>query len=285
MNAKRPGAGITNALTVDVEDYFQVSALAPAIARESWDSRECRVERNVQRLLSLFAERGARATFFTLGWIAERYPALVRDIVAGGHELGSHGYGHLRASEQSRAEFLSDVRGAKALLEDIGGRPVLGFRAPSFSIGAGNLWAFDVLVEAGYRYSSSVYPVRHDHYGMPDAPRFPYRPRVGLTEIPITTTPVLGRNLPAGGGGYFRFAPYRFSRWALRRVNEQERRPAIFYMHPWEIDPEQPRIAGIGLKSRFRHYVNLGRTEGRLDRLLRDFRWGRVDDVFGLQGA
>lgn len=285
MNAKRPGAGITNALTVDVEDYFQVSALAPAIARESWDSRECRVERNVQRLLSLFAERGARATFFTLGWIAERYPALVRDIVAGGHELGSHGYSHLRASEQSRAEFLSDVRGAKALLEDIGGRPVLGFRAPSFSIGAGNLWAFDVLVEAGYRYSSSVYPVRHDHYGMPDAPRFPYRPRVGLTEIPITTTPVLGRNLPAGGGGYFRFAPYRFSRWALRRVNEQERRPAIFYMHPWEIDPEQPRIAGIGLKSRFRHYVNLGRTEGRLDRLLRDFRWGRVDDVFGLQGA
>jgi polysaccharide deacetylase family protein (PEP-CTERM system associated) len=278
-------AALTNALTVDVEDYFQVSALAPHIARDSWDSRSCRVERNVQRLLALFARRGAHATFFTLGWIAERYPALVRDIVAGGHELASHGYGHLRASDQSPAEFLNDVQRAKGLLEDIGGQPVHGFRAPSFSIGHGNLWAFDVLLEAGYRYSSSVYPVKHDHYGMPDAPRFAYQARPGLTEIPVTTTPLFGRNLPAGGGGYFRLAPYRLSRWALRRVNEQDRRPAIFYMHPWEIDPDQPRIAGTALKTRFRHYVNLGRTESRLDRLLGDFRWGRVDDVFGLRAA
>lgn len=285
MNGTQSQVALTNALTVDVEDYFQVSALAPVIGRDSWDSRPCRVEGNVQRLLALFAERGARATFFTLGWIAERYPALVRDIVAGGHELASHGYGHLRASEQSRVEFLGDIRRAKTLLEDIGGCEVQGFRAPSFSIGAGNLWAFDVLLEAGYRYSSSVYPVKHDHYGMPDAPRFPYQPRPGLTEIPVTTTPLFGRNLPAGGGGYFRLAPYRLSRWALRRVNEQDRRPAIFYMHPWEIDPGQPRVAGTGLKTRFRHYVNLGKTEGRLGRLLQDFHWGRVDEVFGLKAA
>lgn len=279
--ATRPDAPV-NALTVDVEDYFQVSALAPQIDRASWDSRPCRVERNVQRLLALFERRGATATFFTLGWVAQRYPQLVRDIVAGGHELASHGYGHLRASEQSREEFRNDIVSAKALLEDIGGRPVLGYRAPSFSIGAGNLWAFDVLQEAGYRYSSSVYPVKHDHYGMPDAPRFPYAPRPGFTEIPVTTTQLWGRNLPAGGGGYFRLAPYALSRWALRRVNRQDRQPAIFYFHPWEIDPGQPRVPGASLKTRFRHYVNLGRTEPRLERLLSDFRWGRVDHVYGL---
>lgn len=274
---------LRNALTVDVEDYFQVSALAPLIDRASWDARPCRVERNVQRLLALFERRGARATFFTLGWIAERYPQLVRDIVAGGHELASHGYGHLRASDQSREEFFNDIHSAKALLEDIGGQPVQGYRAPSFSIGYSNPWAFDVLQEAGYRYSSSVYPVQHDHYGMPDAPRFPYSVRPGLTEVPVTTTRLLGRNLPAGGGGYFRLAPYRLSRWAIRRVNRIDRRPAIFYMHPWEIDPEQPRVPGTSLKTRFRHYINLDKTEARLDRLLGDFGWGRVDDVFNLK--
>ncbi len=272
-----------NALTVDVEDYFQVSALAPLIHRSSWDDRECRVERNVERLLELFAQRHAHATFFTLGWVAERYPRLVQRIVAAGHELASHGYGHLRASEQEPHEFRQDVLRARQLLEDLGGQPVLGYRAPSFSIGYSNPWAFDVLLESGYRYSSSVYPVRHDHYGMPDAPRFPYEVRPGLTEIPVTTTRVLGRNLPAGGGGYFRLAPYGLSRWALRRVNNVDRRPAIFYFHPWEIDPEQPRVPGTGLKTRFRHYVNLDKTESRLARLLRDFRWGRVDEVFGLQ--
>jgi len=276
---------VTNALTVDVEDYFQVSALAPHIDRASWDQRECRVERNVERLLGLFAEHDAHATFFTLGWIAERYPHLVRRVLSAGHELASHGYGHLRCTEQSRAELLADVRRAKELLEDIGGQAVLGYRAPSFSIGAENGWAFDVLLEAGYRYTSSVYPVHHDHYGMPDSPRFPYDARPGLRELPITTIRVLGRNLPVGGGGYFRLLPYRLSRWALQRVNEVDARPAIFYLHPWEIDPAQPRVPGAGLKTRFRHYLNLHRTESRLARLLRDFCWGRVDDVFGLARA
>lgn len=276
---------VTNALTCDVEDYFQVSALAPHIERASWDSRPCRVERNVQRLLTMFEERGARATFFTLGWVAQRYPQLVRDIVAGGHELASHGYGHLRASEQSKDEFREDVVRAKGLLEDIAGTAVIGYRAPSFSIGYSNPWAFDVLLETGHRYSSSVYPVRHDHYGMPDAPRFPYDARPGLVEIPLTTTRLFERNLPAGGGGYFRLAPYALSRWALRRVNRLDRRPAIFYFHPWEIDPEQPRVSGTSLKTRFRHYVNLDKTEARLSRLLGDFSWGRVDQVFGLQAA
>jgi polysaccharide deacetylase family protein (PEP-CTERM system associated) len=285
MSAVEAAFVLTNALTVDVEDYFQVSALAPHIARDSWDVQPCRVERNVQRLLALFAEHRAKATFFTLGWIAERYPQLVRDIVAGGHELASHGYGHLRASEQSRGDFTQDVQRAKALLEDLGGQAVRGYRAPSFSIGHSNPWAFDVLLEAGYQYSSSVYPVQHDHYGMPDAPRFTYAARPGLMEIPITTTRLMGRNLPAGGGGYFRLAPYKLSRWALRRVNTIDRRAAIFYMHPWEIDPGQPRVAGIDMKTRFRHYVNLSRTEARLGNLLRDFKWGRVDEVFDLTAA
>jgi polysaccharide deacetylase family protein (PEP-CTERM system associated) len=273
----------TNALTIDVEDYFQVSALAPHVDRATWDTRPCRVERNVSRLLEMFADSGARATFFTLGWVAERYPHLVRDIVAQGHELASHGYAHLRATEQTRREFSSDIRSAKRLLEDVSGQPVKGYRAPSFSIGRGNEWAFDELLDAGYAYSSSVYPVRHDHYGVPDAPRFPYRTRPGLLEIPLTTTPLLGRNLPASGGGFFRLLPYGVSRWALRRVNRIDQRPAIFYLHPWEIDPEQPRIAGASAKTRFRHYLNLGRTESRLSRLLRDFQWGRVDDVFAHQ--
>ncbi|WP_341888276.1 XrtA system polysaccharide deacetylase [Variovorax sp. YR752] len=276
---------LTNALTVDVEDYFQVSALAPHIDRATWPERPCRVERNVHRLLDLFDERAAKATFFTLGWVAERYPQLVREIVARGHELASHGYGHLRASDQNHTEFFDDIHRAKALLEDIGATAIRGYRAPSFSIGYSNPWAFDVLLEAGYSYSSSVYPVKHDHYGMPDAPRFPYDARPGLIEVPVTTTQMFGRNLPAGGGGYFRLAPYALSRWVIRRVNRIDRRPAIFYMHPWEIDPDQPRIAGTSLKTRFRHYVNLDKTESRLSRLLADFRWGRVDQVFGLAAA
>ena len=285
QNSHMPPTTLINALTVDVEDYFQVSALAPHIDRASWDSRPCRVEHNVQRLLALFERRDAHATFFTLGWVAERYPQLVRDIVAGGHELASHGYGHLRASEQTPEEFREDLLRAKGILEDVSGQPVLGYRAPSFSIGYTNPWAFDVLLETGHRYSSSVYPVKHDHYGMPDAPRFPYAARPGLTEIPVTTTRMFGRNLPGGGGGYFRLAPYVLSRWALRRVNRIDRAPAIFYFHPWEIDPEQPRVPGTSLKTRFRHYVNLDKTEARLDRLLGDFRWGRVDEVYGLRAA
>ena len=271
---------VVNALSIDVEDWFQVSAFAPHIDRADWDRLPCRVERNVDRLLELLAGSEARATFFTLGWIAERYPQLVRRIHAAGHEVGSHGYGHLRASEQTREQFRNDIRSARALLEDQAGAPVRGYRAPSFSIGRDNLWAFDELAEAGYRYSSSVYPVAHDHYGMPEAPRFPWQVREGLTEIPVTTARMAGRNWPAGGGGYFRLAPYAVSRWAIARVNREDRRPAIFYMHPWEIDPGQPRMNGVGFKTRFRHYLNLERTERRLGRLLDDFRWGRVDQVF-----
>ena len=274
---------IVNALTVDVEDYFQVSAMAPYIARSDWDSLECRVENNVDRMLARFDENGARATFFTLGWIAERYPALVRRIVAAGHELASHGYGHQRASDLSRTEFEDDITRAKRLLEDIGGVAVRGYRAPSFSIDKRNLWAFDSLRDAGYVYSSSIYPVHHDHYGMPDAPRFPYSSVEGLTEIPISTVRAGNRNIPIGGGGYFRLLPYAASRWAIARFNREERRPAIFYMHPWEIDPGQPRVAGVDAKSRFRHYVSLHRTEGRLVRLLKDFRWDRVDRVYDVE--
>ena len=271
---------ITNALTIDVEDYFQVSAFAPYIRRDEWDSLECRVERNVDRILEMLAGNRIHATFFTLGWIAERYPQLVRRIVAGGHELASHGYGHERASDLTQAAFSDDITRAKQLLEDLGGVEVRGYRAPSFSIGVNNLWAFDSLARAGYRYSSSIYPIKHDHYGMPDSPRFAYRVGAGLLEVPVTTVRLMKRNLPSSGGGYFRLLPYPVSRWLMRRVNTVDREPAIFYFHPWEIDPDQPRVAGVDAKSRFRHYVNIGRNERRLQQLMQDFRWGRMDQIF-----
>jgi len=282
MNARPLLAGgtVVNAMTIDVEDYFQVSAFAPYIRRSEWDARECRVERNVERILAMLERHDTRATFFTLGWVAERYPQLVRRIVDGGHELASHGYGHQRASDLSRAEFDNDVQSAKKVLEDIAGVAVQGYRAPSFSIGEGNLWAFDSLARAGYRYSSSIYPIRHDHYGMPDAPRFAHRVTSGLLEVPVTTLRLRGRNLPSSGGGYFRLLPYALSRWMLRRVNANDGQSAIFYFHPWEIDAGQPRVAGIDAKTRFRHYVNIPRMEARLDRLLGDFRWGRMDEIF-----
>lgn len=273
-------APTVNALTIDVEDYFQVSAFAPYIARSEWPTRECRVERNVGRILAMLAVRQTKATFFTLGWIAERYPQLVRDIVAQGHELASHGYGHQRASDLSQADFFADIDSAKKLLEDVGGVAVQGYRAPSFSIGANNLWAFDSLARAGYRYSSSIYPIAHDHYGMPDAPRFAHEARAGLLEVPVTTLRMGGRNFPSSGGGYFRLLPYALSRWMLRRVNERDGQPAIFYFHPWEIDAGQPRVAGIDAKTRFRHYVNIDLMPGRLEQLLDDFAWGRMDHIF-----
>jgi len=276
---------VTNALTIDVEDYFQVSAMAPYIDRSDWDRIECRVEANVDRLLDLLDRHATRATFFTLGWIAQRYPQLVRRIVAQGHELASHGYGHQRASELSRKAFTADIGRAKKLLEDIGGAAVQGYRAPSFSIAARNLWAFDCLLATGHRYSSSIYPIAHDHYGMPDAPRFAHRLACGLVEIPLTTLRLRGRNWPCSGGGYFRLLPYAMSRWMIRRVNAADQTPAIFYCHPWEIDPGQPRVAGIDLKTRFRHYVHLDRMERRLDCLLRDFRWGRMDEIFMPSGS
>ena len=271
-----------NAMSIDVEDYFQVSAFAPHIRREDWDRLPCRVERNVDVILGLLDDAGARATFFTLGWIAERYPQVVRSIVDNGHELASHGYGHQRASELTPEQFRDDVVRAKRTLEDLGGVAVAGYRAPSFSISRGNWWAVEELEEAGYVYSSSIYPVRHDHYGMPDAPRFPHRPNGegGILELPPTTLPLFGRNLPAAGGGWFRLLPYQVSRWMLRRVNAAEQAPCMFYFHPWEVDAEQPRQRGISAKTRFRHYVNLQRMPGRLRQLLNDFEWDRVDRVF-----
>lgn len=279
------GSSITNALTIDVEDYFQVSAFAPYIPREQWDSRPCRVERNVERILQMLDGHDKKATFFTLGWIAERYPQLVRRIVGGGHELASHGYRHERASDLSETAFFADIESAKKLLEDISGHEVKGYRAPSFSIGQDNLWAFDCLERAGYRYSSSIYPIRHDHYGMPDAPRFAHQVRSSLLEVPVTTARFLDRNWPASGGGYFRLMPYVVSRWLLRRVNQVDRQSAVFYFHPWEIDAGQPRIDGINAKTRFRHYLNLHKTEARLQRLFADFNWGRMDEVFLSGGA
>ena len=278
-NSNAPGA-LTNALTIDVEDYFQVSAFAPHIKRSEWNTRECRIERNVTRILEMLAHHQTKATFFALGWIAERYPQLIRQIADEGHEIASHGYGHERASDLTEDAFFSDIHRAKVILEDLCGSEVKGYRAPSFSIGAGNLWAFDCLARAGYRYSSSVYPIRHDHYGMPDSPRFAYSVRPGLVEIPVTTLRALGRNLPSSGGGYFRLLPYALSRWMLNRVNTGDQQPGIFYFHPWEIDVAQPRIEGIGRKTRFRHYVNISRMEGKLAQLLEDFKWGRMDEVF-----
>jgi len=271
---------VVNALTVDVEDYFQVWALAPWFPRAKWDEAPCRIERNVDLILQLLGDADARGTFFTLGWIAERYPQLVRRIAAAGHEIASHGYAHSRVNELEREAFHADILLAKAILEDVIGAEVKGYRAPSFSITTETAWAHDCIVEVGYRYSSSIYPIRHDHYGIPDAPRFPYYSRPELLEVPITTTRFFDRNWPAGGGGYFRLLPYPVSKWSIRRVNEVEEQAAIFYFHPWELDPEQPRVNGAGLKTRVRHYLNLDQTEGRLRRLLGDFHWGRVDRVF-----
>ena len=282
----RPAAPhLVNALTVDVEDYFQVSALAPHFPRARWDCVPCRVERNVERVLELLAAAGARATFFTLGWIAQRYPSMVRRIAAQGHEIASHGFAHERVTALDARAFLADLVHAKSVLEEVTGTRVSGYRAPSFSISRANPWAFDCIAQAGHRYSSSVYPVRHDHYGMPDAPRFAHTVRDGLLEIPVTTARVLRAHLPAGGGGYFRLLPYPVSHWMIRRVNQVDRQPAVFYFHPWEIDPHQPRVTEASARTRFRHYLNLHRTETRLQRLLADLHWDRVDRVFCMQPA
>jgi polysaccharide deacetylase family protein (PEP-CTERM system associated) len=270
-----------NAMSVDVEDYFQVEAFAGVIDPASWPSRECRIEANVHRILDLFAAAGVRGTFFTLAWIAERYPKLVRAIVADGHELASHGTRHRRVDHQTPEEFFADVAHAKRVLEDIAGVAVKGYRAPSFSLTRASLWAHDVLARADYRYSSSVYPIAHDTYGIPEAPRFAFRPLGGdFLEIPVTSVQWAGRNWPCGGGGYFRLLPYGLSRLALATVDRRDRQPLVFYFHPWEIDPGQPRVAGAPLKSRLRHYVNLAAMESKLGRLMRAFRWGRMDEIF-----
>jgi len=262
-------------MTIDVEDYFQVEAFASTIDRSDWERLPCRVERNTERLLQILTEAGVEATFFILGWVAERHPELMRRIVAEGHELASHGSSHLRVDRQSPEEFRDDV-----LLEDLAGVPVRGYRAPTFSIGGASKWAHPILAEEGYCYSSSVYPVKHDLYGTPEAPRTPFSPAPGILEIPLTAVRVLGVDIPASGGGYFRLLPYGLTRGLLKRARRVNRSPAVFYLHPWEIDPEQPRQRSAPWKSRLRHYLNLDRTEPRLRRLLRDLTWTRMDRLF-----
>ncbi|MCJ2187295.1 XrtA system polysaccharide deacetylase [Novosphingobium beihaiensis] len=277
MNASEP----VNGLSVDVEDWFQVGAFETVIDRESWSTLACRVERNCDEILRLFSETGVKGTFFTLGWIAQRHPAMMRRIAAEGHEIASHGWDHERVFRLGAGGFAQDIARARKAIEDASGTAVTGYRAPSFSIDARTPWAFEVLAEQGYAYSSSVAPIVHDHYGWREAPRFAFHPLAGhdFVEIPVTTAQFAGRRLAAGGGGFFRVLPYGFSRWAIRQVNGQERRPAVFYFHPWEIDPGQPRVEGAPLRSRVRHYTNLGVMERKLRQLLGEFRWGRMDDL------
>ncbi len=271
-----------NAMTVDVEDYYQVEAFSHQVSLSDWPNYEGRVERNVERLLRLLADHDVHGTFFTLGWIAERYPELIKRIVDAGHELASHGYNHTRVDQQSPDEFRLDTRKTKQILEDLGGVEVRGYRAASFSVSDKTPWAFKILADEGYRYSSSIYPIRHDLYGMPSAPRFAHAPdeNSSIIEVPITTVSLLNRKLPCGGGGYFRLYPYAFSRWAMRRVNGKDHQPCVFYLHPWEIDPGQPRMPNLSAKTRIRHYLNLRHMEYRLHRLLSDFAWDRMDRIF-----
>ena len=269
--------GIINALTVDVEDYFHVEAFASSISPDSWTGYELRVEKNVERILALFNSRQVKATFFILGWVAERTPGLAGRIADAGHEIGCHGYAHQHIRRQSPAEFREDVRRARRILMDQTGQAVICYRAPSFSITDKTLWALDILAEEGFTIDSSIFPARHDLYGIADAPRFPYE-RNGLIEFPPSTIRKAKTNIGAAGGGYLRLFPYRFTRWAIRHINETEGKPAMVYFHPWEIDPEQPRIAAP-LKSRLRHYTNLGKMFGKLERLLQDFRFSTISDA------
>jgi polysaccharide deacetylase family protein (PEP-CTERM system associated) len=279
-------APLLNAMSVDVEEYFHASALTKVAPSSQWDALPSRVDPATRRLLDLFASRQVQATFFILGWVAERHPALVRAIAAAGHEIASHGYGHEIVYSLSEAAFREDVRRSRQILEDLTGQPVVGYRAPSFSITRQSLWALDVLLEEGYRYDASIFPVRHDRYGIPDAPRHAYTIALesgSLVEVPPSTVRLAGQNLAVAGGGYFRLLPYGWTRSGLARLNRREQRPAIFYLHPWEIDTEQPRLP-VGTATRLRHYGNLGRTLGRLGRLLGEFRFGTVTDVLAAVG-
>ncbi len=274
-----PSAPIANGLSVDVEDWFQVGAFEKVIDRTDWDGLTDRVDGNVRAILDLFDEAGVKGTFFTLGWVAARHGPLMREIAARGHELASHGWNHRRIFTMDRAGFGADIARAREVIEDAVGARVTGYRAPSFSLDARTPWAHEELAAQGYAYSSSVAPIAHDHYGWAEAPRFAFRPvrDAGLVEIPVTTAIFARRRLAAGGGGFFRVLPYGFSRWAIRQVNREDGRPAIFYFHPWEIDPGQPRVAHAPLRSRLRHYTNLGRMAGKLRRLVHEFRWQRMD--------
>lgn len=269
---------------MDIEDYFQVSAFEKVIDRSDWETLPCRVEQNTDKVMQIFADHDAKGTFFILGWVAKRYPQLIKRIAEQGHEIASHGWDHVRIIHMTPEQFKSDVTKTKALLEDLSGTQVKGYRAPSYSIGSSNLWALDILQETGHKYSSSIYPIHHDLYGMPQAPRFAFYPNeLDIIEVPVTTTKVLGKNFPCGGGGYFRLLPYLWSKRAINKVNKVDGEASIFYFHPWEIDPNQPRQANTSLKTRFRHYTNLAKMEQRLRRLLQDFSWDRMDNIF-LQG-
>ncbi|WP_420911615.1 XrtA system polysaccharide deacetylase [Aurantiacibacter luteus] len=280
-------AAIVNGLSVDVEDWFQVGAFEDVIERDQWGALDDRVERNVNAILDLFDEAGASATFFTLGWVAERHGGLLREIAARGHEVASHGWDHERVFRMDRASFGADIERTRKTIEDCCGVRVIGYRAPSFSIDQRTPWAFQELAAQGYLYSSSVAPVAHDHYGWAEAPRFAFNPLPwhDLVELPVTTAEFRGRRLAAGGGGFFRVLPYAFSRWAIRQVNRSEGRPAIFYFHPWEIDPGQPRVAGAPIRSRLRHYTNLERMAGKLRQLIDEFAWGRIDVIAHREAA
>ncbi|MFT6284913.1 MAG: polysaccharide deacetylase family protein (PEP-CTERM system associated) [Arenicella sp.] len=271
-----------NAMTVDVEDFFHVSAFESVISPSQWKDYQPRVDTNTRRLLDLFAEKEVKSTFFVLGWVAERYPELIKEIHRQGHEVASHGFAHRRATQQSRNDFLQDVTRSKDHLEDLLGEQIIGYRAPSFSIAYSNEWAFEVLAELGFKYSSSTYPVKHDLYGTPDWPRFAYNRPENIIEIPIPTLRLMGKQIPIGGGGYFRLYPYKITEKLVRKYLRQEKQPYSFYFHPWEIDAEQPRVKNAPLKSRFRHYVNLHRTEAKLIRLLDDFNWSTMRDVYGV---
>ena len=287
MSDERLRDEMVNGLSVDVEDWFQVGAFEKVIERGDWDGLSDRVERNVERILQLFDEAQVKATFFTLGWVARRHGPLMRRIAGAGHELASHGWDHARVFTLDRAAFAEDIRKARREIEDAAGVEVCGYRAPSFSIDQRTPWAYQELAEQGYAYSSSVAPIAHDHYGWREAPRFAFRPLAGsqLIEIPVTTAEFAGRRLAAGGGGFFRVLPYGFSRWAIRQVNRREQRPAVFYFHPWEIDPGQPRVQGATLKSRLRHYTNLDAMAGKLRQLVGEFRWGRMDQIARREAA
>ncbi|MEO0418070.1 MAG: XrtA system polysaccharide deacetylase [Pseudomonadota bacterium] len=282
-----PTSQVINGLSVDVEDWFQVGAFETVISRDDWSSIATRVEANVDAILALFEEAGVKATFFTLGWVAERHPTLMQRIAEAGHEIASHGYDHARVFTFDRSQFAEDIRKARAILEDTSGSKVIGYRAPSFSIDSRNPWALEELAAQGYTYSSSVAPIAHDHYGWPGAPRFAFRPVAGadFTEMPVTTAILGPRRVAAGGGGFFRVLPYGFSRWAIRQVNSEEQRPAIFYFHPWEIDPDQPRVPGAPMRSKLRHYTGLDKMADKLRALLSDFHWGRMDEVVAIEAT
>ncbi|MDE1466582.1 XrtA system polysaccharide deacetylase [Aurantiacibacter sp. D1-12] len=278
---------IVNGLSVDVEDWFQVGAFEDVIERDQWGGLDDRVERNVHQILDLFDEAEASATFFTLGWVAERQKSLLREIVARGHEVASHGWDHERVFRMDRKMFAADIEKTRKTIEDCCGARVIGYRAPSFSIDQRTPWAFMELAEQGYLYSSSVAPVAHDHYGWADAPRFAFNPLPwhNLVELPVTTAEFRGKRLAAGGGGFFRVLPYAFSRWAIRQVNRDAEKPAIFYFHPWEIDPGQPRVSGAPIRSRLRHYTNLDKMAGKLRQLIEEFSWGRIDVIAHREAA